>query len=116
MFHRRYTITLNRVYDRITISESGETLELYVDGESGRMVAGLTAAQQKLKEISQEGSTEEQRNEAAMAFAGSIFGTEQAKRLMDFYHGDPACVIGICGKYFNERLAKLIEKAQKKAK
>lgn len=116
MFNRKYTISLNRVHDKITVSESGDDLSLYVDGDPGRMVAGLTTAQAMLKEIGQGNSTEEQRNDAAMAFAGSIFGTEQAKALMDFYHGDPACVIGICGKYFNERLAKLIEKAQKKAK
>ena len=47
-------------------------------------------------------------------FAGVIFGEEQAKALLDFYHNNAGCVVNVCGQYFSNRLRGLIEKAQKK--
>ena len=111
-----YRISLNRVHDKVTISESGDELTLHVDSDPGRIVAGLASAQRQLQALTQGDTTEQEQRDAALAFAGAIFGAEQAQALLDFYHGDPGCCIGICGKYFNERLAKIIEKAQKKAK
>ena len=111
-----YRISLNRIHDKISISESGDELALHVDADPGRIVAGLSSAQALLKDLSAGDATEQAQEEAALAFAGAIFGGDQAKALLDFYHGDAGCVIAICGKYFNERLAKLIEKAQKRAK
>ena len=40
----------------------------------------------------------------------------QAAKLIDFYAGDPFCVISVCGKYFKERLAGKIANIQKKMK
>ena len=111
-----YRISLNRVHDKITVSESGDELALHVNSDPGRIVAGLANAQARLQALAAVETTEQEQRDAALAFAGAIFGTDQAKALLDFYHGDPGCVIGICGKYFNERLAKLVEKAQKRAK
>lgn len=110
-----YRITLNRVHDSIRINEGNDTLRLFVDADPMRMVAGLSMAQKMLQSINSE-STDEQHNEAALFFATAIFGKEQATELAEFYHNDAGCVISVCGKYFHERLGKLITKAQKKSK
>lgn len=110
-----YRISLNRIHDRVRITEGDERLDLRVDADPMRIVAGLNEAQRRLKTITDESTTEE-KNEIAVYFAGVIFGTEQAAGLMEFYHGDAACVINVCGRYFSDRLSKLIEKAQKRAK
>jgi len=108
-----FTITLNRIHDRVRIVEGDERLELRVDADPMRMVAGLNEAQRRLREISDESAPEIQ-HDASLYFAGVIFGQEQAQKLMEFYHDDAACVINVCGRYFSGRLAKMIEKAQKK--
>lgn len=110
-----FTMSLNRVHDRVRIVEGGERLELRVDADPMRMVAGLNEAQKRMRALTDD-STPEQQNEAAQYFAAVIFGEEQARALMDFYHNDAACAINICGKYFSDRLAGLISKAQKRAK
>ena len=112
-----YRLSLNRVHDNITITEGGDNLVLHVDSDPGRIIAGLSAAQRRLHALTEsETQDEKEQREAALSFAGAIFGDAQAQQLLDFYHGDAACVIGICGKYFNERLSRLVTKAQKKAK
>lgn len=106
-----YEISLNRVRDTVRIRENMESITLRVDADPARMVALLNAAQKTLKGVT-ETSTEAEQEAAALAFAGAIFGDAQAKELLVFYKGDPACVINVCGKYFSARLAKLIRKAQ----
>ena len=115
MFGRGYEMTLNRVYDTVSIREGGQVLKLTVNGDSMRMVAGLNKAQKKMLELKDD-ATDEQVRECANYFASVIFGQEQAKELLDFYADDPGCVISVCGKYFTERLAGKIAKAQKKLK
>ena len=110
-----YEMTLNRVHDRITIKEGNERLPLTVNGDSMRIVAGLNKAQKKMTELNDE-STDEQVKEVAEYFASVIFGTEQARKLMEFYADDPGCVISVCGQYFKDRLAGKIAKIQKKMK
>ena len=110
-----YEVTLNQIHDIITIREGDERLKLTVNGEPMRMVAGLNKAQKKMKELN-DNATDEQIIDCANFFASVIFGQEQAKKLMEFYADDPACVITICGRYFKERLAGKIAKAQKKMK
>ena len=110
-----YNISLNRVHDRVRITEGDEHIDLRVDADPMRMVAGLNEAQRRLKTITDE-STEDERNAIAQYFAGVIFGGEQAENMMEFYHCDAACVINVCGRYFSGRLAKLIEKAQRRLK
>lgn len=110
-----YKISLNRIHDRVRITEGDERLDLRVDADPMRVVAGLNEAQRRLKIITDE-STVGERNNSATYFAGVIFGAEQAAQLMDFYHDDAACVINVCGRYFSDRLSKLIEKAQRRAK
>ena len=110
-----YKISLNRIHDRVRITEGDERLDLRVDADPMRVVAGLNEAQRRLKTITDE-SSEESRNEISLYFAGVIFGSEQAAQLMEFYHDDAACVINVCGRYFSDRLSKLIERAQKRIK
>lgn len=110
-----FKLSLNRVHDTVRVVEGPDRLDLRVDGDAGRMIAGLTQAQKRLQALDAD-SSEEQQRDAATFFAGVIFGADQAAALMEFYRGDAGCVIGICGRYFSGRLSKLIEKAQKKAK
>lgn len=110
-----FTLTLNRVHDTVRVREGGEALTLRVDGDAMRMVAGLNEAQKRLRAINGETDDAETRA-AALYFAGVMFGAEQAERLLMFYRNDAGCVINICGRYFSERLARLLERAQKKAK
>lgn len=113
LFKKGYEVSLNRVKDTITIRESGDTMNLTVNGDAFRMVAGLTKAQAKMKELNDD-STEEEIKEVAEYFAAVIFGREQAEELMKFYADDPGCVITVCGRYFKERLAGKIAEVQKK--
>lgn len=108
-------MTLNRVHDRLLVREGDEKLMLTVNGDAMRMVAGLTRAQQRMKDMTEETPDEEVRN-VAEYFAAVIFGKEQAAQLMTFYADDPACVISVCGRYFKERLAGKITDIQKKMK
>lgn len=112
---RPFTITLHRVHDKIRITEGGESLNLHVDADPMRVVAGLSQAQKMLQALTEE-STDDERNSAALYFAQVIFGKDQAEQLMAFYHNDAACVINVCGQYFEKRLGKLITNAQKKSK
>ena len=112
---KTYELSLNRVHDSIVIKEGGERLKLTVNGDAMRMVAGLNTAQKKMLELDDNAPDEEVKS-IAEYFAAVIFGQDQAKTLMDFYAGDPACVINVCGRYFRERLANRIADVQKKMK
>ena len=116
MFKRGYEVTLNRIHDTIKIVENGEKLPLVVNADPMRIVAGLNVAQEKMTELVKGEPTEEEMKAAAEYFAAVIFGTEQAKKLIEFYAGDAACVINVCGKYFRDRLCGIIAKAQKRTK
>ena len=109
------TLTLGRVYDTVIIKEGGKKLTLHVNSDPSRIVIGLEQAQKKLKTITEK-TTEEELKEIALFFSGVIFGEEQSRELLDFYYGDPSCVVAVCGKYFADRLSKKITKAQKKIK
>lgn len=109
------TLTLNRVYDTVTIKEGGEKLILHVNSDPSRIVVGLAQAQKRLVTIDAD-TPEDDRKQIALFFAEVIFGEEQARKLFDFYYGESSCVVAVCGQYFAKRLSKLITKAQKKGK
>ena len=110
-----YTLNASqRVRDRVRVVAGDEALELRVDADAMRMVAGLNEAQRKMRALTDD-STENEQREVAMFFAGVIFGGEQARALSDFYSGDPGNIIRICGRYFSEHLAGKIEQAQKRS-
>lgn len=113
MFGKKYEMSLGHVHDSIRIREGGDALDLTVDADPQRMVAALNKVQKAMHGINED-STEEETRSVATLFAGAIFGTEQARKLMEFYHDDAGCVITLCGRYFADRLSKRISKAQKK--
>lgn len=115
ILNQPYETGLGRVRTRVKVKEGEDSLLLYVDRDPMRLTAGLTQARERMKAIT-ENSTDEEKKEAALLFAGVIFGKEQAQKLLEFYHGDADCVFSVCGRYFRDRLRKLIIKAQKKAK
>ena len=109
-------ISLNRVHHTVTINENGEKLKLVINADPMRLVAGLTKAQKKLNDTvnGEKEPTDDEIKDAAEYFAAVLFGREQTEKLFDFYAGDAACVINICGQVFKEQLAIKISKAQKK--
>ena len=108
-------LSLGRVYDTVPIKEGGNELKLHVNADPTRLVVGLSQAQKRLATVNEK-TTDEERTEIARFFSDVIFGSEQTGKLFEYYFDDSACVIAVCGKYFSDRLSKLIIKAQKKAK
>ena len=111
-----FRITLNRVRDRFLVQEGAETLELVVDSDAIAIVSRIRRAQENMISACRNEHTDEERNQAAMIFAESMFGKDQAEKLVAFYNGDYTCVAALCGKYFEKRLTKKIVAAQKKMK
>lgn len=116
LFRRNNEISLNRVHHTVYVNENGEKLKLVVNADPMRLVSGLTKAQAKLAEMVKDNREPEQEEmkEAAEYFAAVLFGKEQTEKLLDFYAGDAACVINVCGQIFRTQLADKITKAQKK--
>jgi hypothetical protein len=115
---RRNEISLNRIHHTVTVNENGEKLKLTISADPMRLVAGLTKAQKKLTDTinGEKEPTEEEIKDAAEYFAAVLFGREQTEKLFEFYAGDAACVINVCGQIFKDQLARKISKAQKKMK
>jgi hypothetical protein len=117
MFKKK-AYSLNRVRDHFQIKEGNETLSLYVDRDSKQIVRDLNKAQEKINSITV-GSSEEDIREATLSMPAAVFGEEQTKKILDFYHGDVGCVAAIFGIYFSDRkngLGKKITQAQKRAR
>lgn len=112
MIFKKKEITPFSVEDKVTFRNVDKTLTLYVRSSASALVVGLKEAQDKLKDLTDE-SDECQRINAARFFAKSIFGEEQADKLIDFYN-DPFAVVAVIGIYFERQLKKKITKAQKK--
>ncbi len=100
------------ISDKVTFRNVDKTLTLYVRSNATAMVVNLKQAQDKLKELNDDADECERMN-AARFFARSVFGEEQGDKLVDFYN-EPLTIISVVGIYFDERLKKLITKAQKK--
>lgn len=114
MFH--YKITLNRVHDLIEVREGTENLILRVDADAMDLVRTINSLEPRLNAIQDNGQAEQEADSIAREFCTAIFGKEQTEKLFDFYNYSGVAVLGIVGKYFSERLGKLITKAQKKAR
>lgn len=112
---RRDEMSLGRVHGTLVITEGFDKLTLKVNEDPMRLTAGLVHVQRLLKTWTEK-TTEKQKRDIALTYATVIFGTEQAKKLLDFYHGDAACVINVCAQYFARTLSRLINKAQKRMK
>ena len=109
-----FKISLNRVRDEIVIKEGDQELPLSVDSDANSLVMRLKEAQKPMLSVNAD-TTDEDKAKAARNLAAAIFGNDQAEKLIDFYHGNPGSVAEICGRYFENRLAKKITKAQIKA-
>ena len=101
-----------QVSDKVTFRNVDKTLTLYVRSSATSLVVALKQAQDRLKELNDE-TDECERINAARFFAKSIFGEDQANKLVDFYN-EPLAIISAIGMYFEKQLAKKITKAQKK--
>ena len=113
---RRNEVSLHRIHHTVIINENGEKLKLVVNADPMRLVAGLTLAQKKLTDtVNKETEpTAEEMRDAAESLSAVLFGKEQTEKLFEFYAGDSACVINICGQIFKDQLTDKITKAQKK--
>lgn len=108
-----YKLTLHRVHDSVKVVEGSESLVLKVDADPKRIVLQIRNAQDSMQQAILKEDIDAQKA-AGMQFADAMFGKEQAGKLLEFYGGNVTCVMNICLQYFQGRLAKLIEKAQKK--
>lgn len=101
-----YTVT-----DKVTFRNGDKTLTLRVKSNAMNLVNGLRKAQAKLSPLSDD-SPDSEKEDAAKAFAMSVFGPD-GEKLVEFYN-EPLTVINACGEYFESRLKDKIAKAQKK--
>lgn len=109
----RDELSLGRVHGSLVIVEGFDRLTLKVNADPMRLTAGLVQVQKLLKTWTDK-TTEKQKKEIALTYAAVLFGEEQAKKLLEFYHNDPACVVNVCAQYFARTLSRLINKAQKR--
>ena len=113
LFFKKREITLGRVRDKVTFREGEEILELRVDSEAGKMMAGLKSVQVMLDGMTAEDA--QGIEDAAEKISVTIFGKTQADKLREFYGGDAQAVIRACGAYTRKYLLKRITKVQEKA-
>lgn len=107
----RDEMSLGRVHGTLCIKEGFDKLTLYVDSEPMRLTSALVQVSADMKKWGDK-TTPKQQKEIALKFAATMFGDEQAQKLLDFYHGNAACVVNVCAQYFSGTLSKLINKAQ----
>lgn len=112
-----FEIRLNRVRDKAVFRSGKEKLKLTVDLDPRRATADLMDAGAKVadagKAIRNGKEYEDKARDAAISFAGAIFGTEQAEKLMDFSVDANTALVAVT-EYFNRRLAKKIHAAQRR--
>lgn len=102
------------VTDKITFRNVDKTINLVVRADASILVSGLKRITGRLNEIDE--VSDEEKLKVARSFAALFFGDEQSEKLCAFYNDDPLAIISACGMYFQQRLSKIITKAQKKAK
>lgn len=112
LFNRKNEINPFPVSDMVTFRNVDKTITLYVRSDAPSIVLGVKNSVDRLSSLSDESSENEQ-IDAALRYAEVIFGKEQAEALLDFYDKKALAVITACGMYFQNRLSKLITKAQK---
>ena len=109
LFNR--ALTLGHVHQRITVKEGEDTLRLLVDSDvtalAGRCKNALSLIEKARKD-------ESVRKEAGVALARAMFGEEQTKKLLEFYGGNELAVLEISARAFTLKLARQIDKAQRK--
>lgn len=109
---RKHEIDPFPVHDRVVFRNIDKAMEMKVKADASLLVVNLNKARKRISALTDD-TPEEDKKEAAVFFAEAMFGHEQAVKMLDFYDNDPLAVIMACGKYFQERLSKIITKAQK---
>ena len=100
------------VHDKVAFFCGDEKVILRVDKGGRQIIADLNAAKEIMENVTAE-NIDETMQDAALAFAGAIFGKEQAAKLLLMYN-NPASVVNVCNQYFAKSLRKKIARAQVK--
>ena len=104
-------LTLGHVHDRITVKEGNEKMTLTVDEDVTMLARKCKEALNVIERAREDVSA---RAEAGLALSKAIFGEQQTARLLDFYNGNELSVLEIAARAFSLRLAKQIDRAQRK--
>ena len=108
-----YTISTNHIRDKVAFVEGGEKLVLTVDVDPFGIVGQMNGVVEDLKKLNDSSSPDEVMR-LSVELGNRMFGEEQTKKLVEFYHGDEKQLFSVLTRYFIERLNKLIVDAQKK--
>lgn len=109
-----YTITTNRVRDKVAFVEGNERLVLTVDVDPFGVIGDMQGVVSDLRKLNED-TPDEEVMRLAVALSKKMFGDAQTERLVDFYHRNEKQLFNVLVKYFTERLNKLISDAQKRA-
>lgn len=105
------TLSLGHVHDTFFIREGEEKMRVRVDAEVTRIAEDVKNAL-VLVELAKRDP--EKQEAAGMALARAMFGEKQTGDILAFYGGNALSVLEIAAKAFVQRIAKKIEKAQRK--
>lgn len=106
-------LSLNHVHDNFIIQEGEEKIRIRVDAEVTELARSVKEAL-ALVELAKK--KPERAEEADMAFSRAMFGETQTKQILDLYNGNTLSVLEISARAFTMRLARKIEKAQRRMK
>lgn len=108
-----YTITMNRVRDKVAFVEGSERLVLTVDVDPLGVIGDLKNVIDDLKALNND-TTDEEIMRVAVELGTKIFGEKQTQKLVEFYNSNEKQIFNVLTRYFTERLNGLISDAQKK--
>lgn len=108
-----YTITTNRVRDKVAFVEGAERLVLTVDVDPFGVIGELQPIIEDLKKLN-DSTPDGEILRLATELGTRIFGAEQMTKLSEFYGNNEKQLFNVLSRYFSERLNKLIVDAQKK--
>jgi len=108
-----FTISTNRVKDKVCFSEGDEKLILYVDVDPFMFVYDMQDTIADMKKLNDNSEPDEIMN-AAKSLGIRMFGESQMEKLIEFYHGNEHQIFSVTTRYFVDRLKGLINEKQKK--
>lgn len=108
-----YTLTTNRVKDKVAFVEGSDRLVLTVDVDPLGIIDEMQRIIADLKALSDD-STDDDYLRIAKSMAGHMFGDKQTEQLWDFYDHNPKQFFNIVSRYYIERLNGLVVEKQKK--
>ena len=108
-----YTITTNRVRDKVAFVEGNERIVLTVDVDPFGVIGDMQGVVSDLRKLNED-TPDEEVMRIATELGKRMFGDEQTERLIEFYNHNEKQLFNVLVKYFTERLNKLIADAQKR--